>query len=59
MNELNKETEMLGCVYAIEAIAQLMQKAFDSNDDSTTGVYGSAVILESKAQRMLELLGQS
>lgn len=42
---------------AIESLAQLLQKAFERTADGTTGVYGTAMVLEQKAQRILELTG--
>jgi hypothetical protein len=58
---MNADTssEMLDCVWAIEAIAQLMQKAFETSPEGNNGVFGSAVVLEVKAKRLLELMGQA
>jgi hypothetical protein len=56
---VESKTEALECLYAIESIAQLMQKAHEHLDESTTGIYGSAVIVERNAKRLMELLGEA
>ena len=41
----------------IEALAQLLQKAFVSTNDEITGIYGTAYIIEQMAQRAQKLTG--
>jgi hypothetical protein len=41
----------------IEALAQLLQKAFVNTQDETTGVFGTASIIEQLAQRAQKLTG--
>jgi len=45
--------ELLG----IEALAQILQKAFEVKDDAADGVYGTACIIEQMAQRAQKLTG--
>lgn len=55
--EMDKQ-EALESVYAIEAIALLMQKANERTGDSTPGMYGSACVIENHARRLRTLLGE-
>ena len=45
--------ELLG----IEALAQILQKAFEVKDEAADGVYGTAHIIEQMAQRAQKLTG--
>lgn len=54
----NDSDDMLHCLNAIEALAQILQKAFEGTSDETTGVYGTAYIIEQQAQKGLQLIGQ-
>lgn len=56
---MSKDEEMLDNLNGIEALAQLLQKAFERTDDNVTGVYGTACVIEQKAHRLLELIGQA
>ena len=52
-----QQREAIECLYAIEAISQLMQKASVDVSEATEGVYGSAVVIERNARRLIEILG--
>lgn len=53
------EQEMQDHLYGIQALARLLQKASESLDDQFTGIYGTALIMEQKANRVLEMIGQA
>lgn len=55
---VSNDVDMFNEVCGILAIAQLMQKASERIDDSTPGLYGTAFIIEEKAQRLLSMMGQ-
>lgn len=44
-------------LFGIEALALLLQKAFESTKDETTGVHGTAYIIEQLARRAKEAAG--
>ncbi|HVI57725.1 MAG TPA: hypothetical protein VM619_02475 [Luteimonas sp.] len=56
---MSHDQEMLEHLCAVQALACLLQKAHEHTDDSHTGIYGTALIIEQKANRMLELIGQA
>lgn len=56
---LESKMDALECLWAIEAIARLMQKAHEHTSDETTGIYGSALIIERNAQRLMAMIGEA
>lgn len=56
---MSTNEEMLESLYAVQALARLLQKATENLNDEHSGIYGTAYIIEQKAQRMLEMIGQA
>ncbi|MDQ3040546.1 MAG: hypothetical protein M3R16_12210 [Pseudomonadota bacterium] len=55
--QADTNNELFACLAAIESLAQLLQKAHERMGD-TTGVFGTALVIEQKAHEAIALIGQ-